>query len=140
MPIDTGEMMRLILEACPTLAPAWDEWCDEFKDDAEGPPIFTFLHEVAALLEGMLDDGDEAGIRHVFDLVERLNVEGDRDVQMYTTLGVIENTQSLAGLENGDMVAIGPRFYDYLGPVSKTRWDRVEAMWAGTLNGEDLYA
>ena len=140
MPIDTTEMLRLLFEAYPDLAPMWDEWCSEFKDDPDGPPLFTFLHEVASVLEQMLEDGDEAGIRRVFDLVERLNIEGDRDVQMYATLGIIENTQSLASMEDGDMVAIGPRFYDYLGPVSKTRWDRVEAMWAGTLNGEDLYA
>jgi hypothetical protein len=139
MPIDKDEMMRLILDTCPALVPLWGEWCDEFKDDAEDPPIFTFLHEVAAQLEGMLEDGDEEGIRRVFELVERLNVEGDRDVQMYATLGIIENTQSLAGMEDGDMVPIGPKFVPYLGPVSKTRWDRVEAMWAGTLNGEDLY-
>jgi hypothetical protein len=140
MAIDTTEMMQLLFEACPDLAPMWDEWRNEFKDDPDGPPLFTFLHEVASVLEQMLEDGDEAGTRRVFDLVERLNVEGDRDVQMYATLGIIENTQSLAAMEDGDMVAIGPKFYDYLGAVSKTRWDRVEAMWAGTLNGEDLYA
>jgi hypothetical protein len=140
MAIDTAEMMSLVLDACPALVPLWDEWCDEFKDDAEGPPIFTFLHEVAAQLEHMLEDGDETGIRRVFELVERLNVEGDRDVQMYTTLGIIENTQGLAGMDGNDIVPLGPKFVPYLGPVSKTRWDRVEAMWAGTLNGEDLYA
>ena len=140
MAIDTAAMMRLLLEACPALTPLWDEWQNEFRDDPDGPPLFTFLHEVASVLEQMLEDGDENGIRRVFALVERLNVEGDRDVQMYATLGLIENVQGLAGLEDGDMVAIGPKFYDYLGPVSKARWDRVEAMWAGTLNGEDLYA
>src|SRR5215207_3234099 len=140
MPIDTTEMLRLLLEACPELVPMWEEWQNEFREDPDGPPLFTFLHEVASVLEQMLEDGDEAGIQRVFDLVERLNVEGDRDVQMYATLGIIENTQGLAGMEDGDMVAIGPKFVPYLGPVSKTRWDRVEAMWAGTLNGEDLYA
>ena len=89
----------------------------------------------------MLEDGDTDGLRRVFDLVERLNVEGDRDVQMYATIGIIENTQGLAGMDGDDIVPLGPRFYDYLGPVSKVRWDRVEAMWAGTLTGEDeLYA
>jgi hypothetical protein len=140
MAIDTTEMLRLLLEACPDLVPMWDEWRNEFRDDPDGPPLFTFLHEVASVLEQMLEDGDQTGIRRVFDLVERFNVDGDRDVQMYATLGIIENAQGLAAMEDGDMVAIGPKFYDYLGPVSKTRWDRVEAMWAGTLNGEDLYA
>jgi hypothetical protein len=140
MAIDSDEMMRLILQECPSLKPAWDEWRNEFKDDPEGPPLFTFLHELASLLEQMLADEDEDGIRRVFDLVERFNAEGDRDVQMYATLGILENVQGLAGMEGNDIVPLGPKFLPYLGPVSKLRWERVEAMWAGTLNGEDLYA
>src|SRR3954471_10455856 len=139
MAIDQDEMIRLVLEACPDLAPAWDEWRNEFKDDPEGPPMFTFLHEVASLVEEMLRDDDFDGVRCVFDLVERLNVEGDRDVQMYATLGILENVQSLAGMEGDDIVPLGPKFVPYLGPVSKKRWERVEAMWAGTLQGEGLY-
>jgi hypothetical protein len=140
MTIDQDEMIRLVLEACPDLAPAWDEWRNEFKDDPEGPPLFTFLHEVASQVEEMLRDEDLEGVRRVFDLVERLNVEGDRDVQMYATLGILENVQGLAGVEGDDIVPWGPKFVPYLGPVSKKRWERVEAMWAGTLQGEDLYS
>jgi hypothetical protein len=140
MAIEVEEMMRLIIETCPSLQPSWDDWCNEFRDDPEGPPLFTFMHELASLLEEMLHDGDTEAIRRVFDLVERLNVEGSRDVQMYATLGIIENVQGLAGMEGNDIVPLGPRFYDYLGPVSRRRWDRVEAMWAGTLTGdEELY-
>ena len=139
MVIEQDEMIRLVLEALPDLAPAWDEWRNEFKDDPEGPPLFTFLHEVASQVEDMLRDEDLDGVRRVFDLVERLNVEGDRDVQMYATLGILENVQGLAGMEGDDIVPLGPKFLTYLGPVSRTRWDRVEAMWAGTLQGEGLY-
>jgi hypothetical protein len=138
--IDTGEMMRLVLQTCPELDETWRQWQDEFRDDPEGPPLFTFLHEVASLLEQMLASGHTERIRRVFDLVERLNVEGDRDVQMYATLGILENVQGLAGMEGDDMVPYGPRFEPYLGPVSRRRWERIEAMWAGTLTGsEGLY-
>src|SRR4051795_2253111 len=99
MAIDQDEMIRLILEALPDLAPVWDEWRNEFKDDPEGPPLFTFLHEVASQLEKLLLSEHLGGVRRVFDLVERLNVEGDRDVQMYATLGILENVQGLAGVE-----------------------------------------
>ena len=140
MSIDTAEMIRLVLQTCPELEAMWREWQQEFKDDPEGPPLFTFLHEVASLLEQMLAAGDTERIRRVFDLVERLNVEGDRDVQMYATLGILEDVQGLAGMEGNDIVPYGPKFVPYLGPVSQTRWERIVAMWAGTLQGEDLYS
>lgn len=139
MSIDTTEMMRLVLQTLPELEAPWAEWQQEFRDDPDGPPLFTFLHEVASLVEQMLAAGHAERLRRVFDLVERLNVEGDRDVQMYATLGILENVQGLAGTEGNDIVPLGPRFVPYLGPVSLRRWERVEAMWAGTLKGEDLY-
>jgi hypothetical protein len=90
--IDEGEMLRLLLEACPQLSFAMLEVLQTHGGDAE-PRIDLLFPALTDLMADMLLAGDDTTLRRVFDVIERLNRDGNAAVQRYATLHLLDGLQ-----------------------------------------------
>jgi hypothetical protein len=124
--ITKDEMMGQLLEACPSFLPQWRAFLDEWEEDADEPPLYIALGELARHLVGMLERGETGSFPAVFSVVERLHTEGDEYVRTAATVGLLED------LQNKNLYASDTnpeRFRQYLGPVSEKWWDKLYRLW-----------
>jgi len=117
-------MMPLLLEACPSFRPAWEEFCSEWANEPE-LPCYIAIGEFAEHLSGELAKGNEEVLRKVFEVVERLIVEGDSYVSEAAVVGVIEDLQN-TNLHRGTRPE---QYLPYLLPQTRRWWTKVEAFW-----------
>lgn len=130
--IAKNDMMDVLLAACPSFAPQWQGFRDEWRDEAHDLPLYLVLADFARHLIAMVERGETSGFPAVFAAVERLHVEGEHYVREAATVGLLENLQNLNLHKNGTEPG---QFRPYLGPVSKTWWDKLYSFWE---HGEPL--
>ena len=119
-------MMAPMLEACPSFRVTWDEFVEEWKDDADGLPHYLALGDLARHLTAMLSRGETGSFPAIFAVVERWQVEGDEYVRGAATIGLLE------GLQNGHLHESGTEpkaFEPFLLPESRKAWAEVDAFW-----------
>ena len=104
------DMMGVILDACPSFAPQWRAFLDEWREETE-VPLYLALDDLA---------------RHLIELVERWHTEGDEYVRTAATVGLLEGLQNLNLHEHGTDPA---QFRAMLGPESRRCWDELAADW-----------
>ncbi len=103
--IDAGQVMPLLLEACPSFAAKWSEVEVENADDTVPNGRLTYVdaaefirHVVSLRVEGRTSE-----LPAIFDVLERLVVEGDRFVRDLGVIGYLEGFQMMtvtsAGLD-----------------------------------------
>jgi hypothetical protein len=65
--------------------------------------------------------------------VERWHVEGDSFVSNAATVGFLESLQNGAGRKKGQGLGVerATEFEPYLGPVSRTWWEKLYNFWDG---------
>ncbi len=124
--IAKDDMMGLLLKACPSFAPQWQAFQDEWQEKANDLPLYLVLADFARHLIGMIERGDTASFPAVFAVVELLHVEGDPYVQEAATVGLLEDLQNL-NLHKNDTEP--QQFRPYLGPVSLGWWDKLYQFW-----------
>lgn len=114
--IVAADVIDLVLAASPSFAESWDK--DENVDEAGRLPYID-MADLARHLERQLDAGDTTEFPAVFELIERLHVEGDHWVRELATVGILE--------------ALNPdkRFIPWLGPASISWWQRLDRFWGG---------
>jgi hypothetical protein len=131
--IVASEVMPLLLEACPSFAPQWvNEVLEENVDDeSDGGRLFyvdagAFIRHLVSLKV----DGQVAEFPAVFDVFERLVVEGDGYVQNLGQIGYLEGLQMMTVTEAG----LSPErdFRPYLRPASERVWEALNRLWGGT--------
>jgi len=83
----------------------------------------------AGHLVDLLDSDQTSEFRAVFDIVERVLVDGDEGVRYIVTYGLIESLQNLASDRSG--WAPAGRFRQWLRPATLRAWDEVH-MYRGT--------
>jgi hypothetical protein len=124
--IAKDDMMGVLLDACPSFAPQWEAFRDEWREEADDLPVYLVLGDFARHLIGMVERGETAGLPAVFAAVERLHVEGDHYVREAATVGLLEDLQNLNLHPNGtDPEQLRP----FLGPVSARWWDKLYRFW-----------
>lgn len=127
------EMMTPLLRACPSFQGEWDEFLEEWTEEAE-KPLYLALARLAHHLVSMLEAQDTAGLTRVFEIVERWLVEGDAFVREATTVGLLEDLQNT----NFHRSTAPSDFERFLLPQSLEWWRRVDRFWStGQLIGED---
>ena len=133
--IAKNDMMRVLLDACPTFSPKWGSFQHEWREEADGPPLYLVLGDLARHLIGMVERGETADLPEAFTAVERLLVEGDPYVREATVVGLLEDLQNLNLHPNGtDPEQILP----YLGPASARWWGKLHRFWQhGELLADD---
>jgi len=131
--IAASDVMPLLLEACPSFAPQWfDEVLEENLDEeSEGGRLFfvdagAFVHHLVSLKV----DGRTAEFRAVFEVFERLILEGDSYVRNLGEIGYLEGLQMMTVTEAG----LSPErdFRPYLRPASERAWASLNRSWGGT--------
>jgi len=123
--IAKDQMMPVLLDACPSFAPAWGAWLDEWKESADDLPLYLALAEFARHLIGLLERGETAGFPAVFQAVERLQLEGEHYVREAAIVGLLEDLQNL----NLHTATAPDQFRPFLGPESAAAWDELYEFW-----------
>jgi hypothetical protein len=133
--IDEGEMLRLLLEACPQLQFALLQLMHEHGSDPNAGLDLLFPALTDLMLD-MLLAGDDETLRRVCDVIERLNRDGNAAVQRYATLHLLDGLQQTYTPAGG---AMGEAFHSYLGPISAQRWERLTDLRAGNISEAQLF-
>lgn len=124
--IAKDDMMRVLLAACPSFAPQWEAYNNEWRDSDDEMPLYLALADFARHLVGMVERGETAVLPAVFAAVERLHVEGEHYVREAATVGLLEDLQNLNLHPNG---TDPEQFRPYLGPVSAEMWHELYRFW-----------
>ena len=135
MDLDEGEMLRLLLEACPQLSYAVLQLLHEHGNDANARIDLVFPALTDLMLD-MLISGDDEALRRVFDVIERLNRDGNAAVQRYATLHLLDSLQQVYTPSGG---ALGDAFHSYLGNISAQRWERLTELRAGRITEVQVF-
>jgi hypothetical protein len=128
-------MMSVLVAACPSFAPQWQEFQDEWRNEEGDPPLYSALSEFAIHLINMLECSNTQNFPVIFETIERLHVEGEHYVREAATVGLLEDLQNFNLHKNG---TDPEQFYQYLGPISARWWEKLHRFWRnGELLAED---
>jgi hypothetical protein len=131
--IQKDDIPRLLLDACPSFAPIWQEFVDEWKDEPE-PPLYLALAEFCRHIIAMLANNDTGRFPMIFETIERMHIAGDGYVKEAATVGLLESLQNT----NLHTSTKPEQFRSYLKPISEKWWDKLYDFWEkGTLLTED---
>ncbi len=116
------QVMPLFLEACPSFTEKWKEHRASYGDeDLLYVDLGKFAHHLVELHK--VDRRDE--FLAVFEVIERLHLEGDAYVKESVTIGMLEGIQNVAGNRG-----VNPEeFSVYLKPESLKWWRRLNDFW-----------
>jgi hypothetical protein len=132
--IAKGDMMGVLLAACPSFGGRWQVFLDEWQNESGELPYYVALFNFTCHLIGMLERGETASFPAIFGAVERLQVEGDPYVKEAATVGLLEDLQN----QDLHLGTLPEQFRQYLGPVSERWWDKLSRFWDhGELLTED---
>jgi len=123
--IAKGEVMQLLLAACPSFREAWTAYVT--SPDYEEGLLYIDLGEYADHLVELASSGRTADFPAVFDVVERLHLEGDAYVREAATIGLCEGIQNVASNTGVDAALFVP----YLKPETARWWAELNAFWDG---------
>ena len=123
------EIPEILLNACPSFGPKWQEFLDEWRNEPD-PPIYLALAEFARHIIDLLANRDTAQFPMVFDAIERMHTEGEGFVKEAATIGLLEALQNT----NLHQTTEPEQFRPYLRTVSESWWDKLYDFWEkGTL-------
>ena len=109
--IKKDQVMPLLLEACPSFSGKWKEHLAFYEPEDE-TLLYLDLGEFAHHLVELHKSGSIEEFQTVFQIVDRLHLEGDHFVKEATTIGLLEDIQNVAG-----NTGIEPEeFLQYFGP------------------------
>lgn len=120
-----SQMLPLLINACPSFSPTWQEMNIERGQDE--PLVYIELGEFARHLVKLYLQGQTAEFAEVFDLVERFHLAGDDYVQNAAVIGLLEDIQNIAGNRKIDQEV----FVRYLKPISVAWWQSLNRFWSG---------
>jgi hypothetical protein len=89
----------------------------------------TALADFARHLIGMLEKSETQSFPAIFDVVERLHLDGDGYVSEAATIGLLED------LQNGNLHSktVPEEFRRFLGKESQYWWDELDKFWQGLI-------
>jgi len=120
------QVMLLFLEACPSFTEKWKEHRAFYEDeDLLYVDLGEFAHHLVELHKANRTDEFTA----VFEIIERLHLEGDAYVKEAATIGMLEGLQNVAGNSGVDP----EEFSRYLKPESAKWWRQVNEFWEGKI-------
>jgi hypothetical protein len=124
--ITKEQVMLLLLEACPSFTEKWEEH-RAFYDDED--LLYVDLGEFAHHLVELHKTNQTSEFPAVFDVIERLHLEGDAYVKEAATIGMLEGIQNVAGNTGANPEV----FVQYLKPESAKWWRQLNDFWDGKI-------
>ena len=117
-------VIPLLLSACPSFSKRWEEHRAFYEDEEL---LYIDLGEFAHHLVELQKKNRTSEFPGVFDIIERMHLEGDDYVKDAATIGMLEGIQNVAG-----NLGVEPGIFEkYLKPVSAKRWRQVNDFWDG---------
>ncbi len=124
--ISREQMMELLLEACPSFAPQWQDFLEEWQD--ERPlPTYLALGALAVHLVRLVEVSDRGEFDATFRVIEVLHRDGEHYVREAATIGILEESQNT----NHHRTTSPGEFLPFLGVESKRWWSKLERFWDG---------
>ncbi len=124
--------MPLLLEACPSFRPKWDEHVEDYGEEL----LYVALGSLARHLLDLYKQQKVDCYSAVARVIEQLETEGDGYVREAATIGLLEGIQNVWGNNNVDPEL----FFPYLLPQSAKWWRSLNDFWRGNVRfvGENL--
>lgn len=115
----------MLVEACPSFSEKWEEHKKEYADEENYLPYIA-LGEFAQHLIELEQENKVSEFEDVFELIEKLHIEGEHYVKEATTIGLLEGLQNILG---SDAV----KFVKYLKPETLKWWNELNKFWNGEI-------
>lgn len=116
------QVMPLLLNACPSFSKKWEEHRALYEDEEL---LYVDLGEFAHHLVELLTTNCTEEFPAVFEIIERMHLEGDPYVKEAATIGMLEGIQNVAGNSGVEP----ERFVAYLKPESLKWWRQLNDFW-----------
>jgi hypothetical protein len=123
--IGKQQVMPLLLEACPSFLPKWNDYLASSYGPDDEQLLYIDLGEFARHLVDLLYSRCTEEFQSVFQVIERLHVEGDPYVKEAATIGLLEGIQNIAAQPEA--------FIPYLGPETHKWWLELNDFWEGKI-------
>lgn len=122
--ITKEQVMPLLLEACPSFTEKWQEHSADLQDETLlYIDLAVFNHHLIELHKNKQVEEFPA----VFDVIEKLHLEGDDYVREAATIGLLEGIQNIASHTETRVDA--EEFAQYLRPETAKRWHQLNDFW-----------
>jgi hypothetical protein len=121
--IRCNEMFEPILRVTPSFSTRWNALHEEWREQL--PPFYLLLGELSRHMKDLLAAGRREELLQIFDIVEQWHWEGEPDVRVAATIGLLEDLQNT----NGHQHTAPADFLPFLRPETKFWWDKVERFW-----------
>lgn len=125
--IGESEVMPLLRAACPSFEERWRAHVS--SNVYEEGLLYLDLAELAHHLVELMRAGTTTELPAVFEVIERLHLDGTDAVKEAATIGLLEDLQNLAQQAGLDV----DRFAAFLQPESSRWWAEVAAFWRGEI-------
>jgi len=125
--IRESEVMPLLRAACPSFEERWRAHVT--SNIYEEGLLYLDLAELARHLVELMQADTTTEFPAVFEVIERLHLDGNGAVKEAATIGLLEDLQNLA--EQADLDV--DRFAAFLKPESSKWWAEVAAFWRGEI-------
>jgi hypothetical protein len=124
--ITKSEAFTLLLGACPDAHEAWEEHKLDYEGEHEDLPYLGMAIFARHIVE-LMDAGKTESFPVVFQLIERLTVEGDEELRGLAIVGLLEGIQNNASWRDSGYGV----FTKWLQPNSLAAWHELEKVWEG---------
>ena len=114
--------MPLLVAACPSFSKKWEEHPAYYEGEEL---LYVDLGEFAGHLVELQKANRTEEFGAVFDVIERLHLEGDHYVKEAATIGLLEGIQNIAGNSGVEP----EQFVQYLKPESAKWWRQLNDFW-----------
>jgi hypothetical protein len=126
--ITKEKMLPLLIEICPSFSEKWQEHQQEYKAEEAFLP-YVALGAFASHLVELYKQSQTNEFEKVFEVVEKLHIEGDDFVKEAATIGLLESLQNHAEHNSISHEA----FEKYLHSVSAKYWKELNKFWNGEI-------
>ena len=141
VPVTPEQMMVLLLAACPSFEPEYQEFLEEWEDnefavDEDGNyalPYYLALAELARHLVRVLQAGDTEEVQRVFNVAEHLLLFGDDSTSTAIGVGLLEDLQNGGNYEAEEISIEREDFRAFMGPEAEFFWNKLYLFWEHSL-------
>ncbi len=127
--ITKDQMIPCLVAVHPAFDATWQQFCAEWRDEAttatDGLPIYSVLSDLSRHLIELLERGDDAALRAVFEVVKSWHVDGEHYVREAATIGLLEDLQK----PSFHSTTKPEQFERFLGTESAKGWRNLYRFW-----------
>ncbi|SRR5258705_3143508 len=116
------QVMPLLVNACPSFSKVWEEHRAFYEDEEL---LYVDLGVFARHLVELKKANRKEEFGAVFEIIERMYLEGDHYVKEAATIGLLEGIQNVAGNSGVEP----EQFVEYLRPESARWWGQLNDFW-----------